>query len=289
MKVRHYFNLTKPGIVFSNTLAAIAGFFLAASQVSPNILTFLSVVIGTALVIASACVINNFIDRHIDTKMERTKKREIPSGIISWKSAVAYGVVLGVVGFVILILGTNLLTFVLGMVAYIFYVAVYGYFKRKSEHGTLVGSISGALPPVAGYTALTNHLDLGALLLFLLFVTWQMGHFYSIAIYRRRDYKAAGIPLLTVTRGVKPAKEQIVLYIIGFVIVSVMFFLSGYLGVAALGLLVLSGLWWLSQAVKLLKTKEEESERKQARKLFGTSILVLFVLCLAVAVGGFIV
>lgn len=288
-QVKNYYHLIKPGIVWSNTIAVIAGFFFATSVAHKLPLgTFLCVVIGTALIIASACVINNYIDRNIDKAMKRTKNRALVTGEIKGTGAISYGVILGVIGFILLIIGTNLLTFVLGVVAYIFYVVIYGLAKRASEHGTLVGSIPGALPPVAGYVAIVGRIDLAAVLLFLLWVTWQMAHFYSIAIYRVDEYKAAGVPLITVVRGIGAAKKQIVFYLVLFLLASLALFFAGYMGIVYLVLQGVLAIMWFIRSLQLLKAEGKENEQKAARKLFGFSLLVLLAMCGLTAVGGYL-
>ena len=204
--IKTYYLLTKPGIIYGNSINTAGGFLLAAKGVIDPLL-FLAALIGTAFVIGSACVFNNYIDREIDEKMARTKKRALVTGDIPVKNALIFGTLLGILGFLILFSYTNLLTGVIGVIGVVMYVVVYGYFKRRTVHGTLIGSISGAIPPVAGYTAVTNLIDTGAILLFLILVFWQMPHFYAIAVYRIEDYKKAGIPVLSVVKGIPTTKK----------------------------------------------------------------------------------
>lgn len=289
-RIKTYYELTKPGIVLSNTLATVAGAFLAGSVTGWLPLSvFLGVVLGTAFIIASACVINNYTDRGIDAKMARTQGRPLVAGKVSGVSALTYGVVLGLIGFGLLIVFTNLLTLALGLAAYIVYTLFYGLSKRASEHGTLIGSIAGALPPVAGYAAITNQLDVATLILFVIWAAWQMAHFYSIAIFRRAEYQAAGVPLLTVTRGVQPAKEQIVIYAAAYIVAIVELTIAGYTGIIFLLVMAAIGSVWLVLSIKLLRTHDSRGEIKSARKLFGFSLVTLIVMCVMVATGGFLV
>lgn len=288
-RLKAYFELTKPGIVFSNTLATIAGVFLAASATGwISLSTFLGVVVGTALIIASACVTNNYTDRGIDAKMARTQARALVTGRFSGMAALTYSVILGILGFGLLIVFTNLLTLTLGLVAYIVYTLFYGLSKRASEHGTLVGSIAGALPPVAGYVAITNRLDVASLLIFVIWVAWQMAHFYSIAIFRRREYQAAGVPLLTVTRGVQPAKEQIVIYAAAYLVAIFELTIAGYTGIVFMLVMAIIGAIWLALSIKLLRTHSPAKEVERARRLFGFSLITLIVMCVMIASGGFL-
>lgn len=262
----------------------MAGFFLAFAQVNEfDLSVFLGVTVGTALVIASACVLNNHIDRGIDKKMVRTSKRATATGIISSKSAITYTVILGMIGFTVLLISTNLLTVLMGVLAYVSYIVLYGITKRTTVHGTLVGAIAGGLPPVAGYTALTNQLDVAALLLFLVLIAWQMPHFYAIAMRRQADYAEAGIPVLPVIKGIYATKVQIVWYVLLFIIVNILFTVAGYTGYIYLVIMTIAGATWL---VKGLRGFTTDTDEKWALKMFLFSLFILLLLCLMLAVGG---
>ncbi|HEU5122168.1 MAG TPA: protoheme IX farnesyltransferase, partial [Candidatus Saccharimonadales bacterium] len=192
--IKSYYYLAKPGIIYGNVLAAMAGFLFGSGRTFEG-WRFLALVFGIGLVIGASCVLNNILDRGIDKKMARTKKRALVTGDITIPSAIIYAVTLAGGGFSLLVLYTNWLTAALGAFAMVFYVVLYGIAKRKTIFGTLVGAVPGAIPPVTGYVAVSNQLDGAALLLFLILVAWQMPHFYAISIYRRHDYDAAAIPV----------------------------------------------------------------------------------------------
>ncbi|MFN7097387.1 MAG: heme o synthase, partial [Gammaproteobacteria bacterium] len=189
-----FFSILKPGIIFGNIVTVTGGFFLGFQHhLNPWLL--LITWLGMSLVIGSGCVINNFIDRDIDKLMERTKNRVLVLGLMSNQMALLYALGLGILGFAILLFGTNGLTTLVSFIGFFFYVVVYSLLlKRKSTWSTIVGSVAGAVPPVVGYCAVTNQFDIGAVLLFLILFFWQIPHFYAIAIYRLNDYKAASIP-----------------------------------------------------------------------------------------------
>lgn len=275
--IKTYYQLTKPGIVYSNAIAALAGYLLA-SQWRIDWMLFASIIFGVMFVIASACVCNNFIDRKIDVRMKRTKKRAIVSGVVSGKSAIVFCVILGIIGFGLLT-QTNVLTFGLGVTAYVMYVVVYGYFKRNSVYGTLVGSVSGALPPVAGYTAVTGSIDLAAVVLFLILTAWQMPHFYAIAMFRRDDYAAAKIPVLPVVKGMKAAKREIFAYIVLLAVVAPLLTVFGYAGIIYAIIAVAAAGGWVVLAIRNYKMDDVA----WARKMFFYSLGCLLVLCFAVA------
>ncbi|MBC7209463.1 MAG: UbiA family prenyltransferase, partial [Pseudomonas sp.] len=165
MSVKHFIQITKPGIIFGNVLSVAGGFFLAAKG-HVDFALFLAVVIGTSLVVASGCVFNNCIDRDIDHKMERTKNRVMVQGGMSLPLALIYATLLGVAGFSLLYVQANPLAAFCALVGFVVYVGFYSlWLKRKSVHGTLVGSLSGAMPPVIGYCAVSNSFDLAAVTL----------------------------------------------------------------------------------------------------------------------------
>ena len=265
-----YYQMTKPGIVYSNVMTGASGYLLA-SKWHIHILKLLSLLLGMGLLIAGACVLNNYLDRGLDARMERTSKRAIPAGKVSLVQALGYGAALLVIGFLFL-LNTNNLTLVLGALAVFFYVVVYGFFKRHSVYGTFVGTLPGAASLVAGYTSVTGKFTFGALLLLLLMVCWQMPHFYGIAIYRLKDYSSAGLPLWPIKRGIDSTVKQIRLYIEGFLVVCFLLTVFGYAGYSFLAVMVLVGGYWLNLAFKNVDSKNEEA---WAKKVFLTSLMVL--------------
>jgi protoheme IX farnesyltransferase len=282
--LKAYYHLTKPGIIYGNLFSAGAGFLLASSLRSVlDFRLFLAAMAGTALVIASGCVFNNYIDRDVDKKMARTQKRALVRGEISGPNALVYATVLGVAGFLVLVVFTNMLTVATGFVGIFFYVVVYGFVKRQSTLGTVVGSIPGATPPVAGYLAVTNHLDLAALLLFLTMAIWQMPHFYAIAIFRLKEYAAAGLPVLTVKKGIKTAKLYILLYTLAYAITVPLLTVFGYTGLTYLTVMVALSVAWLFKEIKGFNAKDDVA---WARKMFGFSLIVLLGFSVMVSTGA---
>jgi len=281
--INSYYQLTKPGIIKGNAITALAGFFLA-SHGMVNIYLLVAMLVGISLIIASGCVFNNYIDRRIDKKMGRTRDRALVTGTIPVTNALMFGALLGLGGVSLLLVYVNFLTALAGIIGFFFYVGVYSVWKRKSMYGTLVGSISGAIPPVVGYVAVANRLDIGALLLFLVLVTWQMPHFYSIAIYRMSDYASASIPVLPIVRGIRNTKIQILLYIFAFIVVTSLFTLLAHVGYLYLIVVSLVSLVWLYIGVKGFNAKDEI---KWAKKMFGFSLLSLLVFCIMVSVDSF--
>lgn len=277
-----YYRLTKPGIIYGNALTA-AGGFLLASKWHIDFRLFLSLLLGTSLVIASGCVFNNFIDRGIDKKMARTKKRALVRGTVTGRNALIYAATLGALGFAILAAYVNVVVVVIGIVGLLDYVILYGYTKRHFVSGTIVGSISGATPVVAGYCAVTNRFDLGALLLLLILVLWQMPHFYAIAMYRFDDYAAAALPVLPVKKGMHQAKLHIVLYIVAFILAVAALTIWGYTGISYLVVMLAVGFVWLWRGFQGFTAPDD---KRWARKMFFFSLIVILTLSVMLSVGS---
>ncbi len=278
---KQYYVLTKPGIIYGNSIAVIGGFFLA-ERGHFNLQLFLATLLGSALIMASACVFNNYIDRDIDVLMKRTKIRALVTGEVTTLSALVYASILGILGVTSLIVFTNYLTTLIGIIGFITYVIIYGWWKRRSAFGTIIGSIAGAVPPLAGYTAVTNHLDIGAVLVFLIMVLWQMPHFYSIAIFRRDDYTHASIPVLPVSRGVETTKRHILAYLIAYLLVSPLLTLFGYTGYTYAAAVLLMSMLWLWRYYSGLHTTDA---KLWARKLFTTSLIVMLISSVMLCLG----
>ncbi|CNH60255.1 protoheme IX farnesyltransferase [Yersinia intermedia] len=270
--IKQYLQVTKPGIIFGNLISVVGGFLLASKGVIDYPL-FLATLIGVSLVVASGCVFNNYIDRDIDSIMERTKNRVLVKGLIDPKVSLIYASVLGIVGMLLLYVAANLLAMMLAIIGFVIYVGVYSlYMKRKSVYGTLIGSLSGAAPPVIGYCAVTGQFDMGALILLLIFSLWQMPHSYAIAIFRFKDYQAANIPVLPVIKGISVTKNHITLYILAFMVATLMLTLSGYAGYKYLVVAAAVSVWWLGMALRGYKATNDSV---WARKLFVFSIIAI--------------
>ncbi|MEM6185031.1 heme o synthase [Shewanella vaxholmensis] len=280
-RFKGYVQVTKPGIIFGN-LISVAGGFLLAAKGDVNLVLMLASLVGLSLVVASGCAINNCIDRDIDAKMQRTCKRVTVTGEIAVGNVLAFGLALGVLGFSILALFTNALALLFAVIGYIVYVGVYSlYMKRNSVYGTLVGSFSGAVPPVVGYCSVTGQMDMGAAILLLMFSLWQMPHSYAIAIFRFNDYAAANIPVLPVAEGMTKAKLHIVLYIAVFALVSALLPLAGYTGIAFMAVTCATSLWWLAMALK--GYRHGVDMHRWARQVFGFSIITITALSVTMA------
>ena len=248
-------------------------------------MTFVGITAGIALVIGSACVVNNMIDRNLDAQMKRTKKREVATGNISLTNATIYALILGVAGFGLLIAWTNWLTAILGVVAYVWYIVVYGIAKRTTPLSTIIGTVCGALPPMAGYTAVTGQLDAVAWTLFLMMMAWQLPHFYAIAIFRRDDYRKVKIPVWSVRYGNAKTKMQIFFWMVVFAALVPVLTVLGATGYSYLIVMLGASIYWLYKGAV---TYQKLDEVRWAGQTFGISLVVLLVMCGAIGLGGYL-
>lgn len=281
---RAYYYLVKPGIIRGNIITAGAGFFLASKgDIDWGLLA--ATLGGLSLVIASACAFNNYLDRDIDAKMARTRKRALVIGSISEKNALIFATVIGLAGSTILGVFTSQLAQLVALLGLFFYVVVYGYAKRRTVWGTAIGSISGATPPVVGYTAVAGRLDWPAVILFIILVFWQMPHFYSIAIFNMKQYASAKIPVLPIKKGVRAAKFQIAAYVTAFMAAAASLSVFGYTGYLYLSAVAVFGLFWLRLCILGFQAKDDSA---WAKNIFRFSLLVLTILSLTISLDSWL-
>lgn len=278
--IKTYYLLTKPGIILGNLVTTAAGFALA-SKGHFDLMLFLPMLAGLGFVIASACVFNNYIDREADEKMKRTKDRALVKKTISGKKALLFAIFLVITGTLILAAFTNLLSVAVALTGFFVYVVLYSIYKYHTMYGTLIGSISGGLPPVVGYCSVSDHFDLGAVLLFLIIVLWQMPHFYAIAISHYDEYLAASIPVLPVASGLFITKVHMVLYIIAFIASSVVLTTFGFTGGTYQIVAAALGCAWLGLCIVGFTS---ENNTRWARQMFALSLVVVMALCVMMSV-----
>lgn len=269
----NYYSALKPERTYANVMTTAAGFLFACRwHIVWGLL--LATIAGTTLVVMSACAANNCTDRELDAKMPRTKSRGTVTGAVPIRNLAILAALMGVGGFVLLVAYVNWLTALIGAIAYVDYVVLYAWSKRTTVHSTLIGTISGAAPLAAGYAAVTGKFDATALLLGLVMIFWQMPHFYAIGIFRLKDYKAGGLPIWPVIKGVKSTQKWILaytfLYVLSVIALSV-FGKAGWLFGIGIGLL---GVYWLYIGAKGLRSLKPE---KWARGMFGFSLVTLLI------------
>jgi protoheme IX farnesyltransferase len=274
----NYYLLTKPGIILGNLFTFAAGFLLASNQ-GVNLLLFFETLFGLALIIASACVFNNYIDRPLDRKMERTKERALARGAISASKALLFAAFLGVAGAGLLALCSSLLTVCVALSGFFIYVVLYSFWKGHTVYATAIGSIAGAIPPVVGYCAAGNRLDAGAFILLAMLILWQMPHFFAIAMAHLKDYAAAGLPVLPVVKGVRRTKIHMALYIVAFIASALLLTLFDYTGTLYLKMIAAFGCAWLCLCLRGFAASDDQL---WGRRMFQLSLLVIMTVCLLI-------
>lgn len=268
---KSYSLLTKPGIILGNLITMAAGFMLAGAPFFDAKL-FCATFLGLALVIASGCVFNNWIDKEADKKMVRTRNRPLASGAISPKNALIFAIFLGAAGLFLLYFLANSIAAILALFGLFVYTVLYSLSKYYSVHGTLIGSVAGAVPPIVGYVAVAGKLDTAALLFFLVMLFWQMPHFFAIALVQIKDYEAALIPVLPLKRGLERTKKEMLFYTVAYLIASWALGLFSPLGPLYFIAASFLGLYWLYIG---LKGFWEKNEKVWARKMFFSSLWVI--------------
>jgi protoheme IX farnesyltransferase len=248
---RNYLVLCKPRVVLLMLLTTWAGMYLAATKSIPWWL-WLNATAGIALVSASAATLNHIIDRRIDAVMERTRNRPLVKGTVSLRNAWIFATVQGVVGFVILYFGVNTLTAWLTLAAGIGYAAVYSlYLKRATSQNIVIGGLSGAMPPLLGWTAVSGQLDPQGWLLVLIIFTWTPAHFWALCLHRYQEYKQSGFPMLPITHGIPFTKINIVCYSLLTVACSLLPYAIGMSGNVYLITVLLLDIGLVGYALKL--------------------------------------
>jgi protoheme IX farnesyltransferase len=224
---RDYYEMCKPRVVLLMLLCTMVGMFLATDSMVPwDILVFGN--LGVALVAGSAAALNHLVDASIDAKMARTRNRPIAQGRVSNKQGAIFVAITGVLGIAILTFLVNPLTAWLNLASWVGYGIVYTvYLKRATPQNIVIGGLFGAAPPLFGWTAVTNSIDGGGLLLVLIIFAWTPPHFWALAIDRVEDYAKADIPMLPITHGIEYTKFHILLYTIIMIIVTILPYLIG--------------------------------------------------------------
>jgi protoheme IX farnesyltransferase len=251
-----YLELCKPRVVVLILFTAVVGMFLAVPG-WPPLSALLAGTLGIGLAASSAAAINHLLDRRIDAKMNRTKRRPLASGKLNEQKVLIFALSLGLIAMLILVLLVNTLTAVLTFMSLIGYALVYTvWLKRATPQNIVIGGAAGAAPPVLGWTAVTGSMDPQALLLFLIIFVWTPPHFWALAIYRKEEYALVDIPMLPVTHGAAFTRLQILLYTILLVIVTTLPYLtrmSGVVYLAGVSVLNIGFLWY---ALRMMRSKD---------------------------------
>jgi heme o synthase len=277
---RDYVTLTKPRIMVLLLITGAGGLIVGAGGLPPAGLA-LATLGGLALACGGASALNHVLDRDIDTHMKRTARRPVASGRVPPERALEFGLALSALSYVVLTSFVNVLAALLALAGNLFYVIVYTrWLKRSTPQNIVIGGAAGAVPPLVGYAAATGNLTLMALALFLIVFLWTPPHFWALALLIKRDYEAAGIPMLPVVRGERETARSIVLYSFALVGVTLLPVLGRTLGPVYLVSATLLGLVFVGLALDL----QRRTTPVRARRLFSYSLAYLALLFVAMAI-----
>jgi protoheme IX farnesyltransferase len=275
---RDYLELTKPRVVALIVLTAVVGTLLASPGLPPlDALVFGN--LGIALAAASAAAVNHVLDRQLDARMGRTRNRPLPTGHLTLAQALGFAFVLGIASMAILVAFVNLLTAVLTFTSLILYAVVYTvWLKHATPQNIVIGGAAGAVPPVLGWVAVTDHVSAQSLLLFLIIFAWTPPHFWALAIARRHDYTRAEVPMLPVTHGVEFTRLHVLLYTVILCVVTLLPFMIGMSGLIYLAAALALNGRFLWQAIALKYTRRDDLPMRMFR--FSITYLMLLFLAL---------
>jgi protoheme IX farnesyltransferase len=297
--IRAYIALTKPRIIELLLVTTVPAMVLATRELPGSVAgtdwanwvwLVIWTMIGGTLAAGSANAINCYLDRDIDLLMTRTRRRPLPAHQVEPERAVVFGIALGVISFLVMVYFVNLTAAFLTLLAIGFYVVVYTMLlKRSTPQNIVIGGAAGALPPVIGWAAVTGNIGMPEILLFLLVFYWTPPHVWALSLRIRKDYAAAGVPMLPVVKGIPETTRQIALYTVLMVAISLVLFAVGRMGLIYLAAAVGLGGIFLWQAFGLWRRgSSEEASTAGAIRLYKYSISYLSLLFLAVAVDALV-
>jgi protoheme IX farnesyltransferase len=280
--MKDFMALIKIGIVNSNLITVFTGMWLAFVMNDvpflANLDTIAFTLLGSAFIIAGSASLNNYIDRDIDPLMERTKSRPTVTGKISYSKVLILGLVLVITGSVLLFSTTFTAGFI-GVIGILSYVVIYSMWsKRRHVSNTIVGSISGAVPPLIGWAAVDPTLDVLAWMLFLIMFIWQPPHFYALAMKRSEEYGKAGIPMLPTVKGFAVTKRH--MFVWTLFLLPLPFFMMD-LGLAFVALATILNIGWVALAITGFKAKDD---LKWAKYMFVYSLQYLTITFVAMVI-----
>ncbi|MDJ0792885.1 MAG: heme o synthase [Woeseiaceae bacterium] len=282
---RDYYELTKPRVVMLIVFTAVVGMFVSVPG-WPGLMPIVFGTLGIGLASSSAAVYNHVLDARIDIQMMRTRGRPLPQGKLTEKSALTFATILCIISMLVLGLLVNPLTAVLTFFSLIGYAVIYTvWLKRATPQNIVIGGAAGAAPPVLGWTAVTNEIEAGALLMFLIVFVWTPPHFWALAIARKEEYAKVDIPMLPVTHGEAFTRLNILLYTILLVLVTILPYLIGMTGIIYLATTIVLDAFFLYYAIRLYRVPED---MELPMKTFKYSINYLGILFAALLVDHYL-
>lgn len=283
-RLRQYLQLTKPRVISLIVFCAVIGMFLAVPGMVP-LRILVAGTLGIGLVAGAAAAVNCLIEQKVDALMARTRGRPLPRGEINSVETFLFSGVLGGLGLSLLYNAVNPYTMWLTLATFVGYAVIYTVFlKPNTSQNIVIGGASGAMPPVLGWAAVTGETPGQAWLLFLIIFVWTPPHFWSLALYRAREYAAAGFPMLPVTHGAEYTRRHVFLYTVGLTLVTLVPYVIGMCGLFYLVSAVLLDAVFLAYAWLIWRDYSD----LVARKTFRWSIIYLSLLFAALLVDHYL-
>ncbi len=282
-----FFNLMKPRVMSLVIFTCAVGLLIAPIKISfiDAAVSLVAVALGSG----AAGALNMWYESDLDSVMTRTCLRPIPTGKLTRDQALSFGVLTSFFSVIILYMFSNLVAATTLAVTILFYVFVYTiWLKRKTPQNIVIGGAAGALPPVIGWAIATNEISLEPIILFLIIFIWTPSHFWALSLYKSDDYRKAKIPMLPITSGIKTTKLNILIYAIALFPIVLMPFIFNFSGTVYLTLSSILSTYYVFTSYQLFKEKNSIKEKKLATKLFGYSILYLFMIFTSILVDKFI-
>jgi len=272
-----FFNLMKPRVMSLVIFTCAVGLLIAPDKINftDAIFSLMAVALGSG----AAGALNMWYESDLDSLMTRTCLRPIPTGKLSKNQALIFGILSSIVSVVVLYIFSNLIAATTLAITILFYVFVYTiWLKRKTPQNIVIGGASGALPPVIGWAIATNSISLEPIILFLIIFVWTPSHFWALSLYKSEDYRKARIPMLPITSGVKTTKFNIFIYALILFPIAVSPYYLSFSGLTYLIFATAFSSYYIFISYRLLREKNSIIEKKLATKLFGYSILYLFMI-----------
>lgn len=282
-EVKDYISLLKPRVMSLVVFTGFCGLVVAPGEIHPliAIISILCIAVGSG----ASGAINMWYERDIDAKMERTKNRALPLGKISPENALDFAGILAFFSVFMMAFAVNIMAAFLLLCAILFYVFIYTmWLKPSTPQNIVIGGAAGAFPPMIGWVSVTGNITIEPIVLFLIIFLWTPPHFWALSLYRNEDYKRAGIPMMPVIHGVGETKKQMLLYTLVLFPITIAPFFLGFASYIYLAFAIALGLKFIKHAITVFKNPEE----KNCKKMFGFSIVYLFVLFLSLVIDHYI-
>ena len=280
MNLSSYINLCKPKIVALLTVTALIGMLLSVNFYTDltNVFNGLASLVGFALLAAASAALNQIFDRETDKNMSRTKSRPLAAGNISLTEALTFTAILLFVGSSLMLYFSNLLTLMITTFGFIFYSLIYTiYLKWATPQNIVIGGLSGALPPLIGWTAVSNEISLMPLILVLIIFLWTPPHFWPLAIDRMEEYKKEGVPMMPIAKGVTRTKKEMVVYAVFLLAASLAPYIYGLAGIFYLVTTTALNLYFIYLCLIYLNDKDNQL----SMKIFNFSVKYMLLFFLA--------